>query len=75
MFKRSSFSEADAKIAALDRSLAIIEFSLDGTILHANENFLKLIKYSKSELVGQHHRIFIEDAHARTPSMRNSGLS
>jgi methyl-accepting chemotaxis protein len=66
MFKRSIYSEAQAKIDALDRSLAIIEFSLDGSILHANENFLKLVKYTLAELAGKHHRIFIEDAYAQS---------
>ena len=66
MFKRSSYSEAQAKIEALDRSLAIIEFSMDGHIIHANENFLNLMKYSLNELVGTHHRIFIDDAQSRS---------
>ncbi len=49
-----------SKLAALDRVQAVIEFSLDGTILHANENFLKTLGYELSEIQGKHHRIFCE---------------
>ncbi|MGZ3039556.1 PAS domain-containing protein, partial [Pseudomonas aeruginosa] len=55
---------SQAKIEALDRSLAIIEFSMDGFILHANENLLKVMKYTLPEILNKHHRIFIDDAHA-----------
>jgi len=46
------------------RSQAVIEFELDGTIVTANENFLKAVGYTLEEIVGQHHRIFVppEDA-------------
>lgn len=60
MFGKTKYDEARAQINALDRSLAIIEFSMDGTILHANENFLKAMGYTLDELKGQHHRIFME---------------
>ena len=66
MFKRTAYTEAQAKIEALDRSLAIIEFALDGRVLHANENFLKAMKYSLGDVVGKHHRIFVEDTYATT---------
>ncbi|MFA7751920.1 PAS domain-containing protein, partial [Klebsiella pneumoniae] len=44
---------------AIDKSQAVIEFNLDGTIRHANENFLATMGYSLGEIKGQHHRIFI----------------
>ena len=53
MFGKTKYDEARAQINALDRSLAIIEFSMDGTILHANENFLKAMGYTLDELKGQ----------------------
>ena len=53
-------SLADAgKIAAINRSQAVIEFKLDGTIITANENFLMTLGYSLSEIEGRHHRIFM----------------
>ncbi len=48
-------SQADA----LDRSLAIISFNLDGTIIEANENFLNIMGYSRADLKAQHHRMFV----------------
>ncbi len=48
-----------AQIAAISRSQAIIEFSVDGRVMGANENFLKLMGYSLNEIVGQHHSMFV----------------
>ena len=53
---------ADAKFTALDRSQAIIEFKIDGTIIDANENFLNAVGYEKSEIVGKHHKIFVRES-------------
>lgn len=50
------------KVAAIMRSQAVIEFGLDGIILAANENFLKAVGYSFDEIVGKHHRVFVEPA-------------
>ncbi|MEM8802634.1 MAG: PAS domain-containing methyl-accepting chemotaxis protein, partial [Pseudomonadota bacterium] len=52
------------KLAAIDRSQAIIEFELDGTIITANENFIKTVGYSLDEIQGKHHRMFCEAAFA-----------
>ncbi len=41
---------------ALDRSMLIIEFSPDGQILDANQNFMAAMGYSKTELIGKNHR-------------------
>lgn len=49
-----------AILSALDRSLAIIEFDRQGNILKANENFCSAVGYTKSELVGQHHSMFVD---------------
>ena len=49
---------------ALDRSQAIIEFDLDGTILTANENFCKAMGYKLEEIVGKHHRVFVDPREA-----------
>jgi methyl-accepting chemotaxis protein len=46
---------ASATLSALDRSQAIIEFELDGTIVTANENFLKAMGYALAEVRGKHH--------------------
>jgi methyl-accepting chemotaxis protein len=50
------------KIAAINRSQAAIEFSPDGTILTANDNFLNAIGYSLDELKGRHHSMLVDDS-------------
>ncbi|MDH3662755.1 MAG: PAS domain-containing protein [Alphaproteobacteria bacterium] len=56
------------KLTAIDRSQAVIEFDLDGTIRTANQNFLSAMGYQLSEIVGQHHRMFVDPAEAASPS-------
>lgn len=48
------------QVAAANRSQAVIEFKLDGTIVNANENFLKTLGYSLGEIQGKHHSMFVE---------------
>jgi methyl-accepting chemotaxis protein len=56
-------SLADAgKIAAINRSQAVIEFNLDGTIVNANDNFLRAMGYGLSEIQGRHHSLFVAPA-------------
>lgn len=52
------------QMRAISRRQAKIDFDLNGNILSANENFLKLMGYSLEELVGKHHSIFIDPAEA-----------
>ncbi len=55
-------------LKALNRSTAVIEFSLDGTILKANENFLRTMGYKSNEqIAGKHHRIFCEASEVNSP--------
>jgi len=51
--------DLQAKIDALDRSQAVIEFNMDGTVVTANENFLKCLDYAREDIRGQHHRMFV----------------
>ena len=48
------------QVAAANRSQAVIEFNMDGTIITANENFLNALGYSLSEIQGKHHSMFVE---------------
>lgn len=64
MFEFRRGSEASQTLEALDRSLAIIEFTPAGDIVRANENFLQVVGYQAAELRGKHHRIFVDPAHA-----------
>lgn len=59
--------DARAVLTALDRSLAIIEFTPDGTILSANEGFCALMGYTLAQLQGQHHRILCTADYTASP--------
>ncbi|MDD2099056.1 PAS domain-containing methyl-accepting chemotaxis protein [Pseudomonas putida] len=61
-----ALTEANAKLAAVSRSMAMIEFTPDGVVLEANENFCKAMGYSAEEVRGKHHRIFCEEAFYRS---------
>lgn len=58
--------EADysGRIDAINRAQAVIEFHPDGTIVHANDNFLATLGYRLDEVVGRHHRMFVEPSFA-----------
>lgn len=56
--------DTSAKINAISRAQATIEFNTDGTIIGANESFLSTLGYNLSEIVGRHHRIFVDQAYA-----------
>jgi methyl-accepting chemotaxis protein len=51
---------------ALDRSHATVELALDGSVLTANDNFLRLVGYSLDEVKGRHHRMFVDSKQAQS---------
>ncbi|WP_425304326.1 methyl-accepting chemotaxis protein [Alteromonas lipolytica] len=57
---------AFGKIAAMERSQAVIEFTPDGTIENANELFLNAMGYRLDEIKGQHHSMFVDSNYARS---------
>lgn len=57
---QSGPSRSNAIIQIVERTQAVIHFAPDGTILSANENFLNALGYAKEEIVGQHHRMFVQ---------------
>ena len=67
--KKASMAPSDLSSVyqALNRVQAIIEFELDGTVISANENFLRMFGYDLDEIVGKHHRVFCEPSYAESP--------
>jgi len=57
---------AHAILEAIERSMAVIEFDLQGHVLRANDHFLHTMGYTRQNLVGQHHRILCPPAFARS---------
>ena len=66
----ASSADMRATLDAFDRSEAIIEFEMDGTIIDANENFLKLMGYTINEVKGRNHSMFVDDAERASPAYR-----
>lgn len=52
------------KLRAIDRYQAMIEFDMTGKVLHANDNFLKLMGYRLDDIQGRHHRMFVDPEEA-----------
>jgi methyl-accepting chemotaxis protein len=62
--------ESQAKLAAIDRSQAVIEFQMDSKILVANDNFLQTFGYRTEELSNRSHSMFVDDATANSSEYR-----
>ena len=55
------------RMNAINKSNAVIEFDLEGNIIFANDLFLNTMGYSsQDEIVGKHHKIFIDDEHSKS---------
>lgn len=61
----------ECELAALSKSQAVIEFSLDGAVLTANDNFQKTLGYSLDEIRGKHHSMFCDPSYTSTQEYRN----
>ena len=68
--KRRS-AEDNGKLAALSRAQAMIEFTPDGKILSANENFLATLGYTAEDIIGKHHSMFCEPTYAQSQDYRD----
>jgi methyl-accepting chemotaxis protein len=58
--------DTQGQLDAVNRSNAVVEFDLDGTIRHANENFLRVVGYTLSEVKGKHHRMFVDSGYSNS---------
>ena len=63
--------EDESKLAALSRSQAVIELAPDGTILDANENFLKAFGYTIEEIRGRHHAMFCDPGYVKSDAYKS----
>jgi len=67
---KSSERDIRGMIAAIDRVMAVIEFSTDGNVLSANANFTAALGFSLEEINGRHHRMFVDPAYANSEAYR-----
>jgi methyl-accepting chemotaxis protein len=68
--QKTAINRALAQAAAIEKSQAVIEFKLDGTIVSANKNFLDAMGYSLSEIQGKHHSMFVDPAERDSAAYR-----
>jgi PAS domain S-box-containing protein len=60
-----------AKMTAIGRTQAIVEFDVDGHIIDANDMFLKVVGYRIEEIRGKHHNLFVEEAYKNSTEYRD----
>lgn len=68
--KNLRLAEQMGQLDAIDKALAVIEFQLDGTVITANQNFLKALGYRLDEIKGKHHSMFVEESFRISPEYK-----
>ncbi len=66
----AALQDMKGQLAAINKVLGVIEFGLDGKVLTANENFLRLLGYTVDEIRGQHHGMFVDPAYRQSVDYR-----
>ncbi len=59
---------ADGIVNAINTSYAFIEFDIKGNIITANDNFLTTMGYTLPEIVGKHHKLFVDSSDSNSAS-------
>lgn len=67
----AQLTDLRGQVAAISKSQAVIEFDLQGNIITANENFLRVMGYRLDEVQGKHHSLFVESSHSQSAEYRN----
>ena len=65
--EQKRIADLEGQIAAINKSQAVIQFELNGTIIDANENFCNAMGYTIDEIRGKHHSLFAEATYANSP--------
>ncbi|MBE7200313.1 MAG: PAS domain-containing methyl-accepting chemotaxis protein [Parafilimonas terrae] len=68
--QRTEEADRAGQIAAIDKVQAVIAFDLDGTVIEVNDNFLAAMGYTRAEVIGQHHSLFVEPGHRDSEAYR-----
>jgi len=69
--RNTGANDLAGKVQAIDKAQAVIEFNLDGTIITANDNFLKTLGYTLDEIKDKHHRMFCDAPYTDSPEYAN----
>jgi methyl-accepting chemotaxis protein len=63
-------ADFSGQISAISKVMGVIEFDLTGKITAVNDNFAAVTGYSKQEIIGQHHQMFVEAAYKNSPEYK-----
>ncbi len=63
-------ADFEGQLNAVSKAQAVIEFTMDGKVLNANDNFLRTLGYTLDEIKGQHHSMFVESDFRSSPEYR-----
>lgn len=63
-------NENQKLVEGMGRTMAVIEFQLDGTIVAANQNFLDTMGYRLADIAGKHHSLFVDAGYRQTDDYR-----
>lgn len=69
--QRLATADFEGQIAAINKAQAVIEFKTDGTIVSANENFLRVLGYRLDEIQGRHHSMLVEEGYRNSHEYRH----
>ncbi len=67
---RLQAADNEGQLRVISKAQAVIEFTLEGKVLTANDNFLNTLGYSINDIKGQHHSMFVDPAHRNTVEYR-----
>jgi methyl-accepting chemotaxis protein len=67
---KARITELESVLAAINKSQAVIEFNMDGTVITANDLFCGCLGYSLEEIRGKHHSLFVDPAYRESPEYR-----
>ena len=62
-------ADSTSQLAAISKSQAVIEFTMEGTILGANESFLRTLGYTLDEIKGRQHSMFVDETYRQSPDV------
>ena len=67
---QQTVAQQASMLDAIERSMAVVEFDIDGNVLRANDNFLQTMGYREQQVIGQPHRLFCTEAFTRSNQYR-----
>ncbi len=67
---KTKLLDFEGQLSAISKNQAVIEFTLDAKVTAVNENFLKVMGYTESEAIGQHHSLFVDPGYRSSPEYK-----